>query len=43
MFLNGLATGRAYPMITLMAPSGVTKMAGAKVYAAKLATYNVSA
>jgi hypothetical protein len=25
-------------MITLMAPKGVTKMAGAKVYAAKFAT-----
>jgi hypothetical protein len=27
-----------YPIITLIAPSGVTKIAGAKVYAAKLAT-----
>ncbi len=26
------------PMITLIAPRGVTRMAGAKVYAAKLAT-----
>lgn len=29
---------RMAPMITLIAPSGVTRMAGAKVYAAKLAT-----
>jgi len=35
---SGLDCEEAYPMMTLMAPNGVTKIAGAKVYAAKLAT-----
>jgi hypothetical protein len=32
------AKQRTYPIMTLIAPNGVTKIAGAKVYAAKLAT-----
>ena len=35
--------GGTYPMMTLIAPNGVTRMAGANVYAAKLATIQISA